>query len=101
MLSNKDSNLDRQNQNLQCYHYTIRQSLFRILNVSAKIQLFLISATKKIIFFKVFLYLIYISEKVKRRGKNHQKNYELCIMNYELNFIFANCKLQRLRKIIK
>ena len=26
MLSDKGSNLDRQNQNLQCYHYTIGQS---------------------------------------------------------------------------
>ena len=25
LLSNQDSNLDRQNQNLQCYHYTIGQ----------------------------------------------------------------------------
>ena len=25
-LSYEDSNLDRQNQKLQCYHYTIRQS---------------------------------------------------------------------------
>ena len=63
MLSNKDSNLDRQNQNLQCYHYTIRQSLFRILNVSAKIQLFFIRATKNKYFFKRFLYLININKK--------------------------------------
>ena len=27
MLSYLDSNQDRQNQKLQCYHYTIRQSL--------------------------------------------------------------------------
>ena len=26
VLSYQDSNLDRQNQKLQCYHYTIRQS---------------------------------------------------------------------------
>lgn len=26
LLSYQDSNLDRQNQKLQCYHYTIRQS---------------------------------------------------------------------------
>lgn len=26
LLSHEDSNLDRQNQKLQCYHYTIRQS---------------------------------------------------------------------------
>gem|GEM_PF-4510695 len=25
-LSHEDSNFDRQNQNLQCYHYTMRQS---------------------------------------------------------------------------
>ena len=25
LLSNEDSNLDKQNQNLLCYHYTIRQ----------------------------------------------------------------------------
>lgn len=29
MLSYQDSNLDRQNQKLQCYHYTIRQSYER------------------------------------------------------------------------
>ena len=28
LLSDKDSNLDRQNQNLQCYLYTIGQSFF-------------------------------------------------------------------------
>ena len=28
MLSHKDSNLDRQIQKLQCYHYTMRQYLF-------------------------------------------------------------------------
>ena len=27
MLSRKDSNLDKQNQNLLCYHYTTRQAL--------------------------------------------------------------------------
>ena len=27
MLSHEDSNLDKQNQNLLCYHYTIGQSL--------------------------------------------------------------------------
>ena len=26
LLSHQDSNLDRQNQNLQCYHYTMRQT---------------------------------------------------------------------------
>ena len=26
LLSHQDSNLDRQNQKLQCYHYTMRQS---------------------------------------------------------------------------
>ena len=28
-LSRQDSNLDRQNQNLQCYHYTTRQKWFK------------------------------------------------------------------------
>ena len=28
LLSYQDSNLDKQNQNLLCYHYTIRQSIF-------------------------------------------------------------------------
>ncbi len=28
MLSYLDSNQDRQNQKLQCYHYTIRQSFY-------------------------------------------------------------------------
>ncbi len=27
LLSHQDSNLDRQNQKLQCYHYTMRQAM--------------------------------------------------------------------------
>ncbi len=34
MLSHQDSNLDRQNQKLQCYHYTMRQSC--VLSLSQK-----------------------------------------------------------------
>ena len=30
MLSRKDSNLDKQNQNLLCYHYTTRQALITL-----------------------------------------------------------------------
>ena len=36
-LSSKDSNLDRQNQNLQCCHYTTRHHSFP--NAAAKVQL--------------------------------------------------------------
>ena len=52
-LSYQDSNLDRQNQKLQCYHYTIRQSLsFEISNARARIpesgaKLAIISETAK------------------------------------------------------
>ncbi len=30
MLSDQDSNLNRQNQNLQCYRYTIGQRILRL-----------------------------------------------------------------------
>ena len=51
-LSYQDSNLDRQNQKLQCYHYTIRQSsmlqslatippgIMRTLKANAKLRFF-------------------------------------------------------------
>ncbi len=45
LLSNQDSNLDRQNQNLKCYHYTIGQSVF-LSKAVAKILLFIV-VTKK------------------------------------------------------
>ncbi len=32
-LSYQDSNLDRQNQKLQCYHYTIRQSFAQTMSL--------------------------------------------------------------------
>ena len=38
LLSHQDSNLDRQNQNLQCYHYTMRQSLWIINNIQMSIK---------------------------------------------------------------
>ena len=37
MLDYQDSNLDKQNQNLLCYHYTIVQSLGLSLKSDAKI----------------------------------------------------------------
>ncbi len=43
LLSNQDSNLDRQNQNLKCYHYTIGQSVF-LSKAIAKILLFIVVA---------------------------------------------------------
>ena len=39
MLSHEDSNLDKQNQNLLCYHYTIGQSYFCfLLKSGAKVR---------------------------------------------------------------
>jgi hypothetical protein len=38
-LSDKDSNLERQNQNLQCYHYTIGQSPLILKGSTKVIQL--------------------------------------------------------------
>lgn len=38
-LSDKDSNLERQNQNLQCYHYTIGQKN-SVFQRSAKVKVF-------------------------------------------------------------
>lgn len=67
MLSYQDSNLDKQAQNLLCYHYTIRQCLFE----TAKIQ-------KKVIFKKfskrnrLFCTIIIFFRQAKPvcRGKN-------------------------------
>ncbi len=42
LLSHQDSNLDRQNQKLQCYHYTMRQSLCLYFKSGAKIRLFFV-----------------------------------------------------------
>ena len=39
-LDYQDSNLDKQNQNLLCYHYTIVQTLGFLLKSGAKIGLF-------------------------------------------------------------
>ena len=36
MLSDQDSNLDRQNQNLQCYHYTIGQRILEVAKLTKK-----------------------------------------------------------------
>ena len=47
-LFNQDSNLDKQDQNLLCYHYTIEQSLSQhpaTTDTSAKIQPFFIPAS--------------------------------------------------------
>ena len=47
LLGYPDSNQERQDQNLQCYHYTIPQTLRCISrNAGAKVQLFLESAKK-------------------------------------------------------
>ena len=43
MLDYQDSNLDKQNQNLLCYHYTIVQSLSAFLEKRCKFRLFLYS----------------------------------------------------------
>ena len=41
-LDYQDSNLDKQNQNLLCYHYTIVQSSYRfLLESGAKISIYL------------------------------------------------------------
>ena len=49
-LSSKDSNLDRQNQNLQCCHYTTRHHSFP--NAAAKVQLISLRASVFFIFLK-------------------------------------------------
>ena len=36
LLSDQDSNLDRQNQNLQCYHYTIGQLILKVAKLTKK-----------------------------------------------------------------
>ena len=47
-LSYEDSNLDKQNQNLLCYHYTIRQCLmFPPRNCSAKLAVSVYSAISR------------------------------------------------------
>ena len=43
-LDYQDSNLDKQNQNLLCYHYTIVQSLVLSLKSDAKIEVLLFSS---------------------------------------------------------
>ena len=43
-LDYQDSNLDKQNQNLLCYHYTIVQSSVLSLKSDAKVGLFRISS---------------------------------------------------------
>ena len=46
LLSHQDSNLDRQNQKLQCYHYTMRQSFvaWGVPKIDANIAEYLITA---------------------------------------------------------
>ena len=44
VLDYQDSNLDKQNQNLLCYHYTIVQSSVLSLKSDAKVGLFCISS---------------------------------------------------------
>gem|GEM_PF-2550198 len=44
-LSHQDSNLDRQNQKLQCYHYTMRQSLGLISKAVQRYEFFLSAKT--------------------------------------------------------
>ncbi len=52
LLSYEDSNLDKQNQNLLCYHYTIRQSrLWLPLGSDCKINGFVLSGNQQIVVF--------------------------------------------------
>ena len=48
-LGYPDSNQERQDQNLQCYHYTIAQSF-----TAAKVLLFFITASILAIFYRIF-----------------------------------------------
>ena len=50
MLGYPDSNQERQDQNLQCYHYTIAQSIF-LLQVCHDVALFLVCKCKGMAFF--------------------------------------------------
>ena len=62
MLSDKGSNLDRQNQNLQCYHYTIGQSgckdtaFFKNANNNVKIVEFSKTPTSKSLIFAALFF---------------------------------------------
>ena len=51
LLSYQDSNLDKQNQNLMCYHYTIGQSALS--KKCAKVRLFL-TWPKKMCIYLIF-----------------------------------------------
>ena len=51
VLDYQDSNLDKQNQNLLCYHYTIIQSSVLSLKSDAKVRVFIIPSKYLAIFF--------------------------------------------------
>ena len=51
VLDYQDSNLDKQNQNLLCYHYTIVQSSVLSLKSDAKVGVFFISSKQNRSFF--------------------------------------------------
>ena len=55
-LDYQDSNLDKQNQNLLCYHYTIVQSLCAFLEKRCKDSAFLFYLPNKISFFFVLMH---------------------------------------------
>ena len=75
LLSYQDSNLDKQNQNLMCYHYTIGQCKVRVwdgvlsmrcLNITV---FFLSKAGAKVrLFFEVAKFIFYLAEKERYRG---------------------------------
>ena len=60
LLSYQDSNLDKQNQNLMCYHYTIGQSVFLLANLFLPVALRR-KRVQKYIFFAMWQNLFYIS----------------------------------------
>ncbi len=60
LLSYQDSNLDKQNQNLMCYHYTIGQSIFTLADRFTSVALRR-KRVQKYIFFAMWQNLFYIS----------------------------------------
>ena len=63
-LDYQDSNLDKQNQNLLCYHYTIVQSLCAFLEKRCKDNAFLFYLPNKFPFFFVLMHqFLYLCQK--------------------------------------
>ena len=63
MLDYQDSNLDKQNQNLLCYHYTIVQSLCAFLEKRCKGSGFLYSLQIFPCFFLILTVFFYFCQK--------------------------------------